>query len=446
MNLELFAEKLFAAGRAKGFTDMEVYYQSGSSFRAGMFKGEIDNYALAEDSGLSFRGICDGKMGYAFTEKLDENSISMLVNDAWENAQIIDADDVEEIFAGSSNYADVDAFSPALSNLDTPGALALVKALEQTAYDLDERITTVQASFGSGERQLRIINTKGLDLAFNGNNAVLGLNVIAKQGQETKTAYSSEPACDLADFDVPTIAKKAVDEAVSLFGADTVVSKEYPIILRKDVAAQLLATFSSSFSAENVQQGMSLLKGKLGQEVFSEKITIVDNPHLPHRPGSAPFDAEGVATTQKKVVADGLLQTYLHNLKTAGKDGVESTGNASKRSYKGSIGIAPSNFYIEPGDISYEDMIKATDEGLIIISLQGTHAGANAVSGDFSLGAYGYLVKDGAIAGPIHQITVAGNYFEMMNDVLAVGNDLHFGTGRYGAPSLKVGRLAVSGK
>ncbi|NLY54646.1 MAG: TldD/PmbA family protein [Firmicutes bacterium] len=446
MKLELFAEKLFAAGKESGFTDMEVFFSGGSSFRAGVFKGEIDNYTLAESSGLSFRGIYNGKMGYAFTEKLDEESIDMLINDAQQNAIINDSEDVEEIFAGSAEYAEVDAYSQELANATTEQKLALVHAIEKAAYALDDRIATVQAFFGGGASERRIINNKGLNLAFQGNTAMLGVSVIARQGQETKTAYGREVARDLAEFDVDKIAKEAVDEAVSLFGADTIVSKDYPIILRNDVAAQLLAVFAPAFSAENVQKGLSLLRGKIGEQIYDAKITIVDDPHMPGKPGSCPFDAEGVATYKKNVVEDGVLKTYLHNLKTARQDGVESTGNASKRSYKSSIGISPSNFYIQPGEVNYDEMIKGTKEGLIIISLQGTHSGANPVSGDFSLAAYGYLVQDGAIVGPVHQITVAGNYYQMMREVLQIGNDLYFGGGSYGAPSLKIARLAVAGK
>jgi PmbA protein len=446
MRVELFAEKLFAAGKEAGFTDMEVYFQSGSQFRVGIFKREIDSYSLAEDAGLSFRGLYNGKMGYAYTEKLDESSLQMLINDARENAQLVDSDEVAEIFAGSESYAQLEGHNPRLDAIQAEEKIALAKALEEKAYALDQRVFNVQAFFGDGAGERRIINSKGLNLVYRGNSAMAGLSVVARQEREAKTAHEMEQIEDLAQFDVDEIARKAVDEAVSLFGADTVPSGEYPIILRRDVASQMLGVLTASFSAENVQKGMSLLKDRIGQQVFSEKITIIDDPLMPGRPASCPFDAEGVATRTKQMVENGKLMTYLHNLKTARIDGVESTGNASKRSYKSPLGIAPSNFYIAAGEKSYDEIIAGTEEGIIVISVAGLHSGANPVSGDFSLGAYGYLVQGGKVVRPVNQITIAGNFFRMLNDVLEVGNDLKFGRGSIVSPTLKIARLSVAGK
>jgi len=232
-------------------------------------------------------------------------------------------------------------------------------------------------------------------------------------------------------------------------GASTVASGEYRILLRRDVARDLLATFASVFSAESVQKGLSLLQGKLGQSIASPLVTLVDDPLLEDGAASAPFDGEGVASRRTQVVEAGQLKTYLHNLKTAKKDGVESTGNASRPSFKSPVGIAPTNLFIQPGQVPYGDLVQALGDGLIIINVQGTHSGANPVSGDFSLGAYGYLVEGGRIVRPVEQITIAGNFFKLLEKVEVVGSDLEFGSpgarGNVGAPSLIIGGLAVAG-
>ena len=161
---------------------------------------------------------------------------------------------------------------------------------------------------------------------------------------------------------------------------------------------------------------------------------------------SQPFDAEGVASKTKAVISDGVLKTFLHNLKTAKKDGVESTGNAYK-GIKSPIGISPTSFYIQAGDKSYQQLLEEMGEGLIIISVQGLHSGANPVSGDFSLGAYGYYVKDGRIQRPVDQITIAGNFFDLLKNVVAIGSDLEFDSSGVGSPSsLLIKELAVAGK
>jgi PmbA protein len=136
-------------------------------------------------------------------------------------------------------------------------------------------------------------------------------------------------------------------------------------------------------------------------------------------------------------------------LKTAKKDGIETTGNASKGSYKSSIGISPTNFYVEKGKRSLEEMIASVEKGIMITELQGLHSGLNSISGDFSLAALGYLIEDGKISRPVEQITVAGNYFEMLNNIEETGSDLKFGLpgGAYiGSPSLKIKKLAIAGE
>ena len=197
-------------------------------------------------------------------------------------------------------------------------------------------------SAGSGGAG-RIVNTKGLDLTHSLNAAYAYVSVVVGEGGDTKTFGNFETIGDFSQFDPEKLARGAVEEAVALLGASPVESGEYPVILRWEAAATLLGTFAGIFSAENVQKNFSLLKGKLGEAVAADTITIVDDPLLPQGLYSAPFDAEGVATRTKAVVEAGRLMTFLHNLKTAAKDGVQSTGNAAKGSYKSSVGVAPTN-------------------------------------------------------------------------------------------------------
>ncbi len=444
-DVQLLAEQLFAKGKGMGFADMEINMVASAQFRVAIFKGEIDSYTVTDDSGLSFRGLYNGKMGYAFTEKIDDSSIDMLLANAKENAQFINSDDEEEIFAGSERYELFDGYRPELTQVAPSDKIELAKAIEKAAYAKDPRVFNVTASFSNGEAERIIINSKGLSLSHRGSSAGAFCSVVARDGADTKTGHEVSTGQSMAKFDAQEIADRAVQEACSMFGAAAIESGSYPIILRHDIAATFLGVFSSSFSAENVHKGMSLLKGQLGEPIANEKITITDDPFVEGRPNSCAFDAEGVATQRKHVVENGRLTTYLYNLKTAKKDGVRSTGNAAKASYKGPIGIAPINFFIQPGETSYDELVASVDRGLIIISVAGTHSGANPVSGDFSLSAYGYLVENGKITRPVNQITIAGNFFEMLRDVETVGSDLEW-SGMIGAPSLLVKKLAVAGK
>lgn len=450
MDLRKFKEQVFEQGRKAGFTDMEIFHQNSSNLSIKVFKGEVDSYTLAETGGYSFRGLYRGQMGYAFTEILDKAAVEMLVRDALENAQVLDDEDQPLIFPGSPEYPSYQGINSKLAAVSAQEKIELAKELEAKAFAADKRVRAVNyCLMSSGESSVNIMNTKGLDLNHSGNAAFCYLSVVVSEGEDTKTFGRFTNIHDFSSFNPGVLAEDAVREASGLLGAEPVESGSYPVLLRWEAAATLLATFAGIFSAENVQKNMSLLKGKLEQKVATDSISIIDDPLLPQGMHSAPFDAEGVAARTKTVVDQGRLVTFLHNLKTAAKDGVTSTGNAAKGAYKSSVGVAPSNMFIKPGSKAMEELIAGMDRGIVVVDLQGAHSGANPVSGDFSLGAFGYLVEGGKIVRPVNQITIAGNFIAMLQDVIGVGNDLNFGlpTGSMiGSPSLLVKGLAVAGK
>ncbi|MFA5522876.1 MAG: TldD/PmbA family protein [Tissierellales bacterium] len=443
-------KKIFDRGKELGLGDMEVYIQGSKQFDTRIFEGEIDKYSLSDEIGLSFRGVYNGKMGYSYTEKVDESSIDMLIKEVIENAVTIDSEDEEEIFSGSKEYKEVYTYNSELENVTTEEKIDFAKALEKAAYAADKRVTSVNSCvYGEGKGYTLIANTKGLNLENKSNIAQAYVSVVVKEGEDVKTGMSFITSNDFRKFNAAKLAADAVKEAVSMLGAESIESGKYPIILRNDVAASILQAFSSVFIAENVQKKLSLLKGKLSEQIANELLTIVDDPFLKDGVASSSFDGEGVAARYKKIIDKGVLKTYLHNSKTAKKDGVESTGNASKGSYKSPVSISPTNMYIENGSTSLDSMIEDIKKGIMIIDVQGLHSGLNPVSGDFSLSAYGYLVEEGKVARPINQITIAGNLYEVFKGIEAVGNDLKFGfpsSAYIGSPSLKINNLAIAGK
>jgi PmbA protein len=451
MDKREFIKRLFEKGKEKGMQDMEVFFEESNSFDLRVFNKEIDNYSISNEHGLSFRGLYNGKMGYSYSEKVDETSIDMLVEQAIENAKIIDSDDEERIFEGSKSYKEVISYNKGLEEIEAKDKIDFIKALELEALKLDNRVDSVPyCLFGENSVYKMMINTKGLNLENKSNTAYAYISVKVKEGEDIKTGSSYIVTNDFSEFNPKALAEKAVKEALSMLGALSIESNEYPVIIRNDAAASLLEAFTSIFSAENVQKGLSLLKGKINEKIANSIVSIVDDPFMEKGVASASFDGEGVATKYKRVIDKGILKTYLHNTKTALKDGVESTGNAYKPSYKSPISIAPTNMYIEKGETSLDDMIKTIDRGLLIINLEGLHSGLNPVSGDFSLSSYGYEVELGKIKRPVNQITIAGNFYDLLNDIEIVGNDLKFalpGKSSYiGSPSIKIKKLSVSGE
>ena len=440
------AEKIFESGKDK-FEDMEIYIEKTKTIEMSVFNGELDKYNISDTQGMSFRGIHNDKMGYSYTEKVDESSIDMLVNEAYENGKYIDALEKETIFSGSDKYEEMDNFNKELKSTPLEDKIEFVKSLEKEALSLDSRIVAVSyCMYNEVENSKYLINTKGLNLEDNTNLAYAYLVVVARDGEDTKTGISYVISRDFKDFDYRKMAKEAVDEALSLLGAKPIKSNEYPVVFRNDAFASILGAFSSIFHAENVQKGLSLLKDKIGEEIANKNFTLVDNPFSSEGFNSSTFDDEGTATKYKKIIDKGTLNTYLYNWKSATKDGVESTGNGFRNSYKSSVSTSATNLYVEKGDKSLDEILETVDSGVYITDLQGLHSGLNPVSGDYSLSAHGYEIENGKIKRPINQITIAGNFFETLMDIEEIGNDLRFSTNGVGSPAIKVKKLTVSGE
>ncbi|EWG13117.1 TldD/PmbA family protein [Cytobacillus firmus] len=450
MNLQEFKEKLFQLGGQHGFTDMELYYEREEKFACELFKGEIDSYDTSEVFGTSFRGLYEGRMGYAFTEKLDEESLSFLIENAKENSQFVEDEVQEEIFAGSEKYESGSYYSSSLADVTIAEKINLLKEIEKHIYAYDERVTgTDYFMVRSGEMERVLLNSKGLSLSEKCNHAGIYVSVIVKQGDQVKNGEYSKFTRDFSILNPEEIAKHAVEEALSQLNARSAESKNYPVLLRNDAASVLLQTYIPIFSAENTQKGQSALKGKTGEIIAVASLNIIDDPFLEEGMLSSNFDSEGVATARKDIVKDGRLVTLMHNRKTAQKDGVESTGNAYKASYKGALTVAPTNLYVNPSNQSYEELVSSLSEGIIITELSGLHSGANTVSGDFSIAANGYYVKDGKVQNAVNQMTIAGNFYKLLKNIEAIGSDLEFSmgfmaTGYIGSPSLLIRELAVT--
>lgn len=445
MKIEKFQEKLMATGLMYGFEDMEFYYVRSERFSCQVYEGEVDQYETAVDGGISFRGLFKGKMGYAYTEKIEEDSIAYLVNKAKANAELIEEEEQDEIFAGSEDYEERDFYSEDLAKLSTADKIAFLQEVEDKVRNYDPRIKSLNACRiieNSNERMLA--NSKGLVLHDRRNYGAVQLSVIVNDGDETKSGFTLKVTKDFSTLDADKIAKEAAEEALSYLGEQVIPSKKYPIVFRKDAAVQILGTFVSAFSAEVAQKGRSILKDKVGATIAAPTVTIIDDPFYEDGLSSRQFDGEGVASKTCTVVEQGQLNTLLHNRKTARKAGVETTGHAYKPSYKGTLGVAPSNFYVVAGERNQEQIIADQSEAVLITKLSGLHSGADTVSGDFSVAASGFYVKDGKIDAPVKQMTIAGNFFKLLQEIEEVGSDLYVSPGGIGSPSLLVKELAVT--
>ena len=446
MERKEFLDKVLAYGKQEGFAECEVFYRGGKAFEVLIMEGEVANYENSKEEGVSFRGNINGRTGYAYTEQLTEAAIPFLVNMAKENATLLSPEDMEDLYEGEERYPELEGVNEALEQLAVSEKIAAAMKMEEAALAGAEEVASLDyCALGTGLAEIAIKNTKGLDVSFAKNFATAYVSAIARKGDETKTGTYFWKAQDWNDFDPEKTGREAAKRAAAHLGAASVPSGKYDVILDGRAMVSLLGAFAGIFFAESVQKGFSMLNDKTGEKIASDKVTLRDDALLFGGYGTQPFDSEGVSGKNKAVIEKGVLKTLLYNRKTAKKDGVLSTGNGFKAGLTGSVKTATTNFYLTQGESTQEALFCQMGDGLFITSLMGLHAGTNAVSGDFSLSAEGFRVEGGKQVQPVEQITIAGNFYKLLEAVEEIADDLYFGSNGIGSPSVLVRNLDIAG-
>lgn len=447
MELNLFVKELFSKAQEEGFSEYEVYYVDRESLSISVYKEEVEKYNLNNSAGLSFRGKFGDRIGYSYTEILDEDAIEMLVKKAKENVLAIENNDIQFIYEGDKEYKEISTYHEELEDIPADKLINIAISMEKEAKKYCNKVESFSGcsvSYSSGK--YGIINSKGLNLSNKSNLLIAYVVPIVKDLDKMYDGCGYVVAKSLNDVKPDKIAKMGVDEALSKIGGTSIASGNYKVIINNEAMVSLLSTFAGIFSGDAVQKGLSLLKDKEGEIIATDIVNLVDDPHLEDGLASVSFDDEGVATLKTYLIKNGKLNSLLHNLKTANKAGVKSTGNGFKASYASPISVSPTNFYIEPGINSLEEMTKKINKGLIITDFAGLHSGANSITGDFSLAAKGFYIEDGIKTHPVEQITVAGNFFTLLNNIEEIGSDLKFPMSSVGSPSIIIKELSIAGE
>ena len=448
---EVFFRDILRQASEKGFEEAEVFYEAGISTEVQVLEGEISMYESASVRGVSFRGRKHGQMGYAYAEELTAESLAFLLEQAEQNCLVLESEDRETVYAGDERYEEANSFSEDLAKMDFQTLSEKALSLEKAVLAFDKRIIAVDHCAATyGESELRIVNSLGLDLSYKSNMMFIYANARCEENGSTKTGADYWCGRDIATLDMTSLSERVATNALEKLSASSIPSDKYSVILDAEASCDLLSTFSGLFSADMVQKGFSLLADKLNTTIAAPCVTLHDDAFTSSSIAGIPFDSEGVATRNKTLIDKGVLAGFLHNRKTAEKDNTVSTGNGFRSGFKGSISVGTTNFYILPGEKSKQELISSVGNGVYIKELSGLHAGANVISGDFSLSCEGFLIKDGKIDRPIDQITIAENFFSLLMKIESVGSDLFFNppsdAGATGSPTLCIRDIAISGE
>jgi len=311
-------------------------------------------------------------------------------------------------------------------------------ALERLIRQADPRVVNSSGShYTDAVAVTAIANSSGFAAAYAWTRVGRSTGPVALDGEVKRIAQYGTASRYLGELEAPeSVAATAVRRAVDLFGARKPPTMRVPVIFERDVAASIVDDVFAAVSGANVAVGNSWLTGSLGHRVGSELVTIVDDGRLHAQLGSAPFDGEGVATRRTPVFEGGMLRTFLFDTYYARKMGAATTGNSTGG------GVGPTNFYLEAGRMTLEELIAATPRGVLVLDTIGF--ATEHASGTYSRGARGFYIEGGELAYPIDEFTVAGQYAEMLAGIDGIANDLRF-DGAVVSPSFRVAEMMVSG-
>jgi PmbA protein len=444
MELEQIASDAVKLAIARGATDAECTISEGEEFSANVRMREVENLTQAGSRAAGIRVLAGKCSGSSYTSDLSRAGIESMVSAALELAKITS----EDPFSGLPEEfgkveTDLRLYDDAIARMESEWKIAQARAAEEAALGADPRIQNSEgAGFNSYLGTRVFANSRGFLGSYRTSSCGLSATPVAKHNGSMERDYwysSSRAASGLESAEV--VGKRAAERALRRLNPRKIATQKVPVIFEPRTARALLEDLFGAVSGSAIYRGASFLVGKMGEQVASELVTVVDDAIMPGLFGSSPFDDEGVESRRTVVIDRGVLKSYLLNTYSARKLGMKTTGNAS-RGLSGNAGVGPGNFYIESGVAPPEKMIAGVRSGLYVTELIGT--AANTVTGDYSSGAAGLWIDNGELAYPVSEITIAGNLKRMLMEIAQVGSDLEF-RGSIASPSIFIQEMTVSG-
>lgn len=435
---------LKARCEAKNITEVEIYRVQAEGVSISTFNGVVDKNEIYEKNEMYIRGVYNGHIVSLYVENDTEDEVDFIVDRIIANANVTESTDPYFIYGGSKEYPAIEQKENDYDQYSQAEKIMLCQKLEAFLKEKCEFVQMTQAGIDVETETISIENSNGLSVSRTEMGAAVSVAAVIKKDGDTKQGYTVQYLNKLSEFDYDKLYDEAIKRPLSSIGAKSIPSGQYPVVFERRAAASLISCFLSMFSAEAYIRKMCLLADKVGQKVFGDNITFIDDPLHQDAISKYPFDDEGVAAFAKTIVENGVLKTYFHNLKTAKMLNAESTGNGFKDG-TGKVNVGPTNLYLKSGDKTFDEMIKPIENGVMITSMMGQHAGVNPVSGAFSLQAQGFKIENGKVTDPVTLIIVSGNIIDVFNSVLDISNDFELRR-RVGCGSIYVKSLSISGK
>jgi PmbA protein len=439
------------AGEARPGEQVEAYAARSKGTEVKVFGGEVESVASENVDGVGVRVVVDGRQGFAWAGSLDPSVVAETLAEARDNAAFGSVDEYlglpgpDEAADPGGERASLDLWREALLATPADDKVALALDLERAVMAADARIRGVRTvSYGDGASEMALANSLGVEATSRRTVCSVSALTLAGEGVGTRTGYGFSVGREPSELDVGEAAQMAAERAVRLLGATQPPSRRLAVVFDPLVASSILGVMCGALNGEAVLKGRSMFATRLGEMVAGPGISIVDDPTNPEAFGAAGYDSEGVPTRPVRMVENGRLARFLHNIHTGRRSGTGTTGSAVRGGYTTTPGVGPRALHFEPGPTPPEELLRRAEGGLYVQSITGLGSGASTVTGDFSVGADGLVIRDGALAEPVREVTVASTFQRMLLD-LEVGNDLQWLPGGAAGITLLVPDMAMSG-
>ncbi|MBD5131049.1 MAG: TldD/PmbA family protein [Clostridiales bacterium] len=436
-------DKLFKAAEKAGIDIFEARISTTSKLSLSTFNTERESFTVADDCVLKVRGTVGGKSGVFTSDRVDDEVIDTAIaalKDAAAYGNPLD----EEFFVkgGAYEYEQVNTYNDKLAKVEAGEYISLAKRIAQKALDSDKHVENVSVEIEYECETEKLYNSRGLRLERSQNYAMIYASAKAANVNEVQSGSHYAILSSLDGFDENKFAATLVANAVEALGGGSIETGKYTVVYTPECAAVLLKTMCDGFSAFNVEQHVSLLEGKIGTKAFAENFSLSQTP-IGSDVFCSPFDAEGVPQQNRVLVDKGVPTGYVYDLATAKRAGVKSTGNG--RLVGGNVRPAVGFVTVHAGTLDLDGLFKAVGDGVYITDLGGVSTGIDGRSGNYSLQANGFIIKNGKKAVPVSLMTVAGNIVTDFKNLMAVANDSTLTYYGVKTPSVAIRGLSISG-
>lgn len=426
---------------------VEAYVVRGRDTDVRAFGGEVESLSSAESAGIGVRVVAGSRQGFAYAGSLDEAALAETLAEARDNSGLTTPDNHVGLAEPDGVAAcELDLWRGELAGFPAERKAALAIELERAVRGADPRVRQVRnARWGDSSVESALATSTGLSTSWRRTSCHLAVEVVAGEGSESQTAVGYSVGRAPEELDLPGAARDAVARSTRLLGARKPRSAHLTAVFEPKVTASVLAIIGAILDGESVLKGRSLFAGRLGEEVADPSVTLVDDPTDPDAYGAAPYDGEGLATRRNALVEGGVLRRFLYDSHSARRAGTTSTASALRAGYRGTPRPGARALLVQPGDLAPEQLLAKVGDGLLVQSISGVHSGVNQVSGDFSVGAVGLVIRGGELAEPVREVTVASTLQRMLTAVVAIGSDVERLPSSATGVTLAVADVSMSG-